>query len=292
MRTLPAGMQTHLDSGATTLCHCWKLTGADTTVLGFTDHDRALSFDGVTFTAESGFASTAIEQGLGLKVSNQDVSGALASPNITHTDIAAGRYDGATVEIWRVNWQDVAQRVLLFRGELGEITRTPLAFRAELRGRGARLNQPVGRVYQFACDADLGDARCTVDLNSVAFSAAATVTAVASAQSFTASGLAAFASGWFAYGRLTWTSGANAGLSQIVKEFAAATVTLWEPMPLAIAAGDAFTIMAGCDKRFETCKVKFANALNFRGSPLMPGNDWVVSSPRQGDNNDGGKLTP
>ena len=44
-----------------------------------------------------------------------------------------------------------------------------------------------------------------------------------------------------------------------------------------VAIADAFSITAGCDKQFPTCKAKFANTANFRGFPYMPGNDAVIS---------------
>jgi uncharacterized phage protein (TIGR02218 family) len=284
-------MQAHLDSGATTLCHCWKVTRTGAAAMGFTDHDRPLTFDGLTFEAASGFEATALESGLGLSVPNQDIAGALSSAAITEDDLAAGRYDGAGVEIWRVNWADVTQRLLIAKGEIGEVRRDAMGFTAELRGIAHRLNAAQGRHYQFACDADVGDARCKVDLNATAFKGAGSVTAAANSRELSASGLGAFADGWFAGGRLVWTSGANAGLSQTVKSHIGAALTLWEAMPFAIAAGDGFTVTAGCDKRFATCKAKFANGLNFRGSPLMPGNDWIVASPRDGERHDGGSLT-
>jgi uncharacterized phage protein (TIGR02218 family) len=55
-----------------------------------------------------------------------------------------------------------------------------------------------------------------------------------------------------------------------------------------VAAGDTFAITAGCDKQFATCKAKFANAVNFRGFPYMPGNDAVTSYPAQDQTMDGG----
>jgi uncharacterized phage protein (TIGR02218 family) len=291
MKTLPAGLQALLDTGATTLCHCWKVTRTGAAPMGFTDHDRPLSFDGVTFEAASGFEATAIESALGLSVPNQDVTGALSSAAITENDLAAGRYDGAGVEIWRVNWADVSQRVMMAKGEIGEVRRDAMGFTAEVRGLAHRLNAPQGRHYQFACDADVGDARCKVNLTAPAFKGTGAVTSAANRREFSASGLGSFADGWFVGGRLVWTSGANSGLSQTVKSHVGPAVSLWEAMPFAISAGDAFTVTAGCDKRFATCKTKFANGLNFRGSPLMPGNDWIVASPRDGENHDGGSLT-
>jgi uncharacterized phage protein (TIGR02218 family) len=291
MRTLDPGLAAHLASGATTLCHCWKVTRTGASPMGFTDHDEAVSFDGTVYAAATGFEASAIEAGLGLSVANQDVMGALASAGLTEADLAAGFYDGAGIEIWRVNWANPAQRVMLLAGEIGAVTRTPLAFTAEVRSLAHRLNRPVGRVYQYACDADLGDARCKVNVNQPAFRATGAVTGVAGARQFAGSGLSGFAPGWFVNGTIAWTSGANAGLTRPVKASAGADLELWEPMPFPVAVADAFAVTAGCSKTFAVCKAKFNNGLNFRGAPLMPGNDWVVSAPAAGGHNDGGKLT-
>jgi uncharacterized phage protein (TIGR02218 family) len=47
---------------------------------------------------------------------------------------------------------------------------------------------------------------------------------------------------------------------------------------------------AGCDKRAETCRLKFANFLNFRGFPHLPGEDWLTAVPKAEGANDGGSL--
>lgn len=293
MKTLPAGMQAHLDSGATTLAWCWRLTRGDGVRLGFTDHDRALSFDGTDFEAESGFTGTEIRQSVGLAVDNLDAAGALTSDRLSEADLASGLFDDARVEIWRVNWADPAQRVLMMSGSVGEVKRADGVFSAELRSLAHYLNQEKGRSYHYACDAALGDARCGVVLAGAAFSGAGAVTSADAAYSFTASGLGAFAAGWFTGGLLTWTGGANAGRAMEVKRHSLSTgsagIELWRSMPSAIAPGDSFAITAGCDKTFTTCKAKFANGVNFRGFPHMPGNSYVVAYPSPGDpGNDGG----
>jgi hypothetical protein len=48
MKTLDSALAEHIASGTTTLCRCWKLIRKDGTVLGFTDHDRDIAFDGTT----------------------------------------------------------------------------------------------------------------------------------------------------------------------------------------------------------------------------------------------------
>ena len=157
------------------------------------------------------------------------------------------------------------------------------------------LGQQQGRTYQYACDATLGDARCGIDLDDPAYKGAGSVTAASSAALFAASGLGAFADGWFTGGLLTWTSGGNAGRQMEVKRFAsagaAAEIELWRSMASPIAPSDGFTITAGCDKIFATCKAKFANQLNFRGFPHMPGNSYVLAYPTSGDpSNDGASM--
>jgi uncharacterized phage protein (TIGR02218 family) len=286
MKSLPPSLQAHLDTGATTLAWCWRLTCRDGSQLGFTDHDRDLAFDGTLFEAASGFTATQIKDTVGLAVANLEVESALRSEALTEDDLAAGRYDDARVEIWRVNWQDTEQRVLMRTGSLGEVRRAGQSFTAEVRGLAHYLQQPKGRLFQFGCDADLGDARCTVDLDDPAFRGTGTVVTAASGRRFTASGLDGFASGWFTRGLLTFASGANADRAQEVKLHtagSAVTIELWQPMAQPIAPGDTFTITAGCDKRFATCRAKFANGVNFRGFPHMPGNDFVTVFARPGD---------
>ena len=295
MKTLPAGLQAHLDTGATTLAWCWRLIRSDAAIFGFTDHDRDIAFDATTFEAASGFTSSDIRQSVGLSVDNLDVTGALRSDRLNEADLAAGLFDGARIEIWRVNWAQPEQRLLMMSGSIGEVKRGEASFTAELRGLAHSLDQQQGRTFQYACDATLGDARCGIDLGGPAYHGAGTVTAAGSAYQFLASGLDAFADGWFAGGLVIWTSGANTDRQMEVKRFASAggavEVELWRSMASPIALGDAFAITAGCDKTFSTCKAKFANQLNFRGFPHMPGNSYVLAFPVSGDPaNDGASM--
>lgn len=283
-------MQAHLDGGATTLCWCWQLTRRDGVVQGFTDHDQPLVFDGVAYAPTSGFTASEVQSSLGLAVDNLTVSGALSSATLNEDDLAAGLYDNAAIAIWRVNWLDTAQRVLMRVGTLGEVTRNGNAFQAEMRGLAQALNQPVGRVFGHLCDADLGDARCTLAIAAVP----GTVATAIDARRFTISGLEAIASGDLTGGKLTFTGGANAGLGievKIHRNDGGVTFDLWQAMPEPIAVGDTFTVTAGCDKRFATCHDHFNNVVNFRGFPHIPGNDFVIRYPVQGEpGNDGGSL--
>ena len=178
MRTIPAGLQAHLDGEATTLCHAWRVTRRDGVVMGFTDHDRDLAFGGTDYAAASGFEASEAEDGNGLSAEGGEISGGFSAAAIRAEDLSAGRYDGAKVEVFTVNWQDPAERLLLRTAELGEVRREGGLFRAELRRLTHGLDQVRGRVYGHRCDAVLGDGRCGVDAGAPAYRATATVLAV------------------------------------------------------------------------------------------------------------------
>jgi len=294
MRIVPSALQAHLDSGATNLCLCWRLTRRDGVEHGFTDHDRSVTFDGFSYEAVSGFTATEIEQNLGLSVDNFDVLGALNAASLNADDLLARRYDGASLRMYRVNWSAPDQNLLLFKGTLGDITRNGARFQAEVRGLAHALEQPIGRIYQHMCDADIGDARCQVDLSQPQFTGTGSVLSTTGDSSISVSGLSSFSVGWFAHGKLFWSSGTHQGLSIDIRnhrlENTAVILDLWEPVLSPIGVGDGFTITAGCDKSFETCKAKFSNHLNFQGFPHIPGTDWITGYPNRGDLNDGAPL--
>lgn len=294
MRHLSEGLAAHLASGATTLCRCWRITRRDGIVQGFTDHDEDIVFDGTPFRAGSGFEGSEIETRLGFAVTGTELHGALSSDSLLEVDLSAGLYDDAKIELFLVDWSNPANRLLLRVGNLGEVRREDSAFSAEVRGIASRLDEECGRIFAATCDADLGDARCTVDLGDPAFRGEGTVLVVEGASLFRAGGLDAFADGWFAQGRLQWSAGANAGLAVEIKEHRiedGARLSLWQTMPQPLAPGDAFVVTAGCDKRAETCRAKFANMLNFRGFPHLPGNDFVIAYAVPGEpGNDGSPL--
>jgi uncharacterized phage protein (TIGR02218 family) len=292
MRQIGDALAAHLSGDATTLCHAWRLTRRDGAVLGFTDHDRDLSFAGTDFLAASGFSASDREVASDLSAPAGDVSGALSSDAITEADIAAGRYDGARVELFVVNWSEPSQHAKLRVMEIGEITRTDGDFRAELRSLAHRLGQTRGRIYARRCDADFGDARCGKTLS--AFRETASVASAADASRITATGLDGFANGHFRHGLLTFTSGVNDGVSVDIESHqrsgGAVTLIFWLPLPNVPGAGDTFTIVAGCDKTFETCKAKYDNIANFRGFPHLPGSDFSYSYADGETEHDGGPL--
>ncbi|MBS0536873.1 MAG: DUF2163 domain-containing protein [Proteobacteria bacterium] len=294
MRSIPSALQAKLDSGVTTLCRCWIVTRRDGVNQGFTDHDDDVLLGAVICRAGTGLDGSEVTAKHGMAVDTSDMSGALSDDTLNEDDLAAGLYDSASVELWLADWSEPALRVLLAKGTLGEVKRDGTAFVAELRGLSRVLGEERGRLYTTICGADLGDGKCRIDLTSPSYRGSGTVVAMTASSSFTAGGLETFADGWFTAGKLTFTSGANAGLAMEVKAHRNAgsvVIDLWQTMPQPVAPGDGFTVTAGCDKRLATCHDRFDNIVNFRGFPHIPGNDFVLRYPVAGEpGNDGSSL--
>ena len=291
MRAIDPDLAAHLAQSETTLAKCWRVIRGEGVVLGFTDHDRGLVVEGTACSPMHGLDGSEMPARLGAQVDTGEVLGVLDSAAIAEDDILLGRYDGAKVESWVVNWSAPEQRLLLRVDTIGEIVREDGVFRAELRSPQQGLNLTRGRIYQALCDAVVGDGRCGVDLENPAFRGSATVVRVDDPFRIVVSGLEGFAEGWFGFGMGRWDDGRRVGLADAVLTQQktpegdvlgfAAKVGEW------VAVGDRLTLTAGCDRRFATCGSKFANSANFRGFPHIPGNDYVLRHPRAGDALDG-----
>ncbi len=294
MRALDTGFAEHIAGCATTLCTCWRLTRTDGTVLGFTDHDAVLSFDGTSFEPASGGDSSDGTVKLGGATDTTDLVAVLTSEAISENDIRLGRYDRAVVQTYRVNWRDPEMRHLMRRDRIGEITLEDQVFRAELRSAQADLNRRQGRYYQALCSTRLGMAACGIDANDPAYRAAGAVLSVEGTRRLRVSGISGFAVGWFSFGRLTWSSGNKIDLGDSVATHGRDSEGDWFDLDNEIsewvASGDTFAVTAGCDRLFSTCRDRFGNSVNFRGFPHIPGNDFVLSYPKQGDALNGAPL--
>jgi uncharacterized phage protein (TIGR02218 family) len=266
-----------VDGAATTLALCWRLERRDGVCLGFTAHDRDLAIDGLRYRAAPGMLPSAIELSDGFDLDTLSVSGALTSDAIREADLAAGRWDGAAVSLFMVDWEDPGgERVPLARGELGDVAMTGNGFEAQLRGPTALLDRPVVEQTSPECRARLGDKRCRIDM--AARTRVTRLTAVVGETIFDVADAAAGPNA-YGYGRLRWVGGANSGLDSAILSSSGNRLTLRDAPPAPAAAGDLVEIEEGCDKAFATCSVRFANAENFRGEPHLPGLDLLTRYP-------------
>lgn len=266
-----------LQPDLTTVALCWRLDRRDGVSLGFTSHDRDLAIGGVTYRAAPGMVPSAISLSDGFDVDTLDVSGALTHDAIRTDDLAVGRWDGAAVRLFAVDWTHPEDDALpLARGELGDVEMRDDAFTAELSGPTALLERPVVEYTSPECRAELGDRRCRIDMATrrkispiIEVMDAVTIRVAAADDVGDAYG----------YGRLRWIDGACAGLTSAILSSDGDRLTLREPPPAPVRAGLLVEITHGCNKSLATCGARFGNAVNFRGEPWLPGNDLLTRYP-------------
>jgi uncharacterized phage protein (TIGR02218 family) len=274
MRPQTPALAARLAAGVTTLVLLWRVVRRDGVALGFGSHDRDVVVDGFRYRAAPGMVPSAIRQTDGFDVDVMEVAGALSADLVTAADLAAGRYDGAAVTVSVADWEvPDAGAMVLARGTLGAVSSADGGFEAELRGPTAGLSASPVPLTSPECRASLGDARCGVDL--AKHVRLARVTAATGLATFEVDG-PVVADGTLAYGRARFF---DDGSSHEIMEQVGAALTLREVPGAMPEVGALVELRAGCDRRFETCAGRFANATNFRGEPHLPGGDALARYP-------------
>lgn len=264
-----------LAADLTSLAICWQIIRRDGVALGFTTHDRTLRVMGLDYESAPGILPSAVVASDGLDVDVMDVAGALSADAIRAVDLVEGRFDGAAVRIFMMDWQapDAGQQ-LLARGTLGNVeagSGPDAGFTVGLRGQTAALAATLVESCSPECRAELGDRRCRVALRGRTLR---TRIVAIEGRAVTLADVGAAAAETFREGRIRVLAGPASGLEAHIQ--AVNGDQLLCNSALAAAAGSLVELWQGCDKRFATCVDRFDNAANFRGEPHVPGNDLLT----------------
>lgn len=258
----------------TSMALCWALERRDGGGIGLTSCDMALMLDGNRFEPTPGMVPAAVTRSLGLDGHSGEIAGALSSDALDGEDLALGRWDGANVALTAVDWVEPdAAGIVVLKGELGTIASDGERFSAELNGAAAKLDRPVCPATSPECRANFGDKQCRVDL--AGRSMAAFVASAAGGELT----LDRPIDDKFLLGRLRYLGGANCGLATVVTAVAGNVVSIRDLPRAPVEGGCRVELREGCDKRFQTCAERFANAANFRGEPHLPGTDLLTRYP-------------
>lgn len=279
MKIIDSTLANHLQQEVTTLCWCWRITRTDGVILGFTNFDADLAIDGTTYAAATGFTPSAIATDSTMSVNNMELNSVLDDGTITAHDLVGGLFDSARVDIFLVNYQDLPtslslnppKHLLLVSGILGEVKISDTSFSAEMRSLAQFLSQKTSNLTSKLCRYDLGDSKCTVNLAPHTHNL--TVASVVNSRTFTIDNSFNRQDGYFNYGQLKFTSGANNKISAMIANYTSRTITLFEPLPFALQSGDTLVAIAGCRKTIQDCQGRYANILNYGGEPHVPGAD-------------------
>ena len=267
-------MTSIVDGELTSVAMCWRLERSDGAGLALTSHDQVVRSEGINYQPEPGIAPAAVTRTIGLEPHFSEVAGALSSESLETIDLALGRWDGARVRLAAVDWRDSETAAIqLIGGAIGSVSIDGDGFTADLLGAAAKLDEPVCPATSAECRAEFGDEQCRVDL-----AGRTTVAQVVSCDENEITLDRAF-DGKLVLGRLRYLSGANCGISTVILAVNAAAVTIRDIPKAPVDVGCMIELREGCDKRFATCVQRFANGVNFRGEPHLPGNDLLTRYP-------------
>lgn len=268
------GLGDALTGDLTFLAICWRIVRADGLALGLTTHDRSLTIGGMRYESAPGMVPSAIVSSDDLEVDSMDVAGALSGDVISAADLDAGRYDGAAVSVFLVDWRDPdGGQQRLVDGRIGNVesgSGADSGFVAALRGPTASLSIPAVETYAPECRAELGDDRCRVPMRG------RTVRSFVSGEQapLIVPAMLVESLGDFVDGRVRVLDGPAAGIDRRIIGAQADALMIGEALDL--APGTPIELWHGCDKRLATCANRFANAANFRGEPHVPGADILT----------------
>lgn len=266
MRVVPIALQTNIDTGSPSLAFGMRIERIDGQMFAFGTMDRPKMIDTDT-TFLPGLNVMSIVQSAGFGVDNTEIE-VIPDADITRESINAGRWDAATFSLSMFNWKaPTAGELIIMSGTIGTMKPRNGTFVAELRDLRQALQQDTTDVVQPDCRYRLGDAKCTVDLSDHLFTVTGSITSVTSRYVF--ADTARFEpDDYFAAGEIRFDTGLNAGLRFLVSDYASDTFMLALATPFAVTAGDAYTAIVGCRKRFEEdCRDKFDNGINHGGEP-------------------------
>jgi uncharacterized phage protein (TIGR02218 family) len=269
-----------LANPVTALAYGWRLERRDGVTIGFTSHDCDVIFDGLLLRASPGMEPTSVVERMGFDNGGLDVRGALTSDALAQADIEAGRWDDAALALFTFDWTDLEQPAqLLAMGRLGTISYSGNRFETVFTGPNSALRKPVAPFTSPTCRAKFCDHQCS--LNRLRFTCEVTV--VSNIEDRLALAPATnLDPGHFATGYLLWLEGPNCGLRSLILSNSANGVTLAAPPAHVISQPVHVSLVEGCDKTIATCSSRFANVMNFRGEPHLPGNDILTRYPGAG----------
>lgn len=265
MKAASPALLAHMASGTRTIARCWRFQRRDGTVFTVTNAGMDITYAGEVYKAADGLKPASIAQEVGAAVVNSEVDGMLTGNTLTEAQTLAAQWDGCAYVVFEVNHQDLTMgRMVLATGTLGNISVGRSSFKAEQRGLAQSLQQQIGNVFTPNCTANLGDARCKVNL--APFTVTGTLTSATDRRTVTDAGRTE-AADWFGNGNITFNTGANAGISQEVLTFFGGQFKFALPLPFNPAVGDTYTAIAGCRKTLKGNQ----SALGAVGIPLSGG---------------------
>jgi len=252
------------------VCRYARLDLTNGTTVALTSHDSALIVGGVVYQPVPDLEPTSMLQSNDGTIDNQRVFSSWFGNYVNITSLFGGDYDSAGIEVGWIAWDiNPLERIVLFSGVVGDITWTDQGMSMEAISELKKLEKNIARTYTANDPYSFGDPEWGLAEGPYTFTGTVN-TVLTPRYKFTMTGDAASQPDqYFSYGKITWTTGLNAGRESEVRIHLSSnnSLELYVPTGYNISNGDQFTALAGYDGSFDQAKTKFNNAVNFGGFP-------------------------
>lgn len=244
------------------------ITRLDGEVVRFAESDEPIVVDGDSFDVVPGLQISAVKHTSNGEMPSCEIAGVFGD-TFDSADVDVGLFDGATVQIYIVNRNDLSRKGLLFTGAISDISSDPIKHQVSFSVKGPASSSRILMTQKRSpmCRTDLFSSLCQVDKTS--YDVAATVASVESSFVFTVSGLAQ-ADGYFNQGVAITADGVSFVIAKWVNS--TQSITTYLPCDRIVSVGQSMTLYPGCDKTLSaTGCAKFSNQINFQGEPHFLG---------------------
>lgn len=273
-----------------TLAPCVLITRRDGFSLGFTSYDRDLLIDGKTYSAKNGLSIPQLENKSAIEVGNTNIEGLFEDDRITEIDLLGGRWNGATVRCFLVDYNRLPSSLSATPFQyvplgglyvIGSITiDSGQKFTSEIRGIISLLTKDSGDTANRGCRYEFGDSRCTKNLTALTHALTITQVFPNSPLRFQVSTNGQGGNGYFNDGWVQFTSGEFSYLPrQTIKTYTDNVIELWQPLPKLATIGTELLAVAGCSKVFygdRSCTF-YNNTANYGGEKDLAGTDRLLN---------------
>lgn len=263
-------MRVFFDRELDTVATFWRIYRRDGMMLAFTSHDRDLAFGGMVHRAAPGMVPAAIRLSANIANDSAEAEGALNHDAIRESDLAAGLFDDAAIEIGAVDWLTL-EHYALYTGQIGQIETDRSGFSAELRSGKHLLEQDLVPRTSPTCRAEFCGRGC--GLSATRFTATRAVTGIDLDRNRVRFEVVSGED--HVDGRLRFLGGAQTGIKFDIIDTDGDWLVLDRPLVAGTDIGTMAELREGCDHTIATCSARFGNAVNFRGEPFLPGNDLL-----------------
>ena len=249
----------------------WRIYRKDGVALAFTTHDRDIWLGGLLHRSAPGLLPSSVRLSAALEDDGVDIQGALSHDTIAPADLAAGRFDRATIDVGVLDWE-TGEHAVLYRGTIDKVLRDAITFTAEMRSLKAVLESDRLPRSSPTCRAVFCGPGC--GLSPPRFERETVIAGLArESDAVLIAGIDVEA---YRFGRLRWIDGPHAGQVMQIRAIADGALIVDRDIDFAVQPGTRVHLREGCDHHFDTCTNRFDNAINFQGEPFLPGNDLLA----------------